>query len=406
MESSQTLRVALLTTSFPLKEGSASGVFVQRLVKSLPSSVAVTVITPSDTSAVNMPADTGYKLHCFRYAPWKRQTLAHQPGGIPVALKQNKVMRWLVPVFLFSMFLACFRVARKADIIHANWSINGSIAGLVGFVLRKPVVTTVRGEDVTRAKGSKIYRFILQWCLRSNKKLVAVSEAIYELLLREFPDYHHKIIFLPNGVEPNLLDCSIASSRPERKEKFCLVTVGSLIPRKGVDVIIQAIGHLQSQEHVQLVVVGEGPERKKLERLIEKLGLKDQIQFVGNVVPDKVVNYLVKADALVLASYSEGRPNVVLESMATGVPVIASDIEGVRELLQHGENGFRFQPGDAGALAALIEQLRDSYELQTQFSKNGRKFILDNELLWPNVGARYAAIYKEVMGSEDLICVD
>ncbi len=391
----QTVRVALLTTSFPLNTDSVSGVFVQRLVKSLPSSVFATVITPGDTSPATI-AD-GYKVHCFRYAPWKWQLLAHQPGGIPVAIRRSMAMRCLLPIFLIAMLMACFRASRKVDIIHANWSVNGAIAGLVGFLLRKPVVTTLRGEDVTRAKNSRLYYYLLVWCLRSNSKLVTVSEAIYDHLSREFPGYSHKIVFLPNGVDSELLNNPIIKSTASEKTIFKLLTVGSLIPRKGIGTIIEALSKLDSKQSFKLLIVGDGVELNHLKDLVKKESLGDVIEFVGQVPPEQVVNYLHDADAFILASYSEGRPNVVLEAFATGVPVIASDIDGVKELVRDGENGMKFQVGNAQSLANKIKELQQSQELQVQFSIKGRDFILQNQLLWENIGQKYAQLYNEVI---------
>lgn len=391
------MRVVILTTSFPIREGSSSGVFVQRLVRNLPATIDVTVITPSDTSAVGLFEETNYKLSCFRYAPRKWQVLAHQPGGIPVALKKNKLLRLLLPIFLVSMFVACLRAARKSDITHANWSINGAIAGLVGFILRKPVVTTVRGEDITRAKTSKIYRYILVLCLCTNYKVVTVSEAIRDMLIYEFPRYRNKIAFLPNGVDAALFDCPEPEKKYHEKTVFKLVAIGSLIPRKGIDVIIEAFDRLPNQQDFELIIIGDGPEREHLVSLARSKGLTERVKFIGHVSPQNVPDYLCSANVLVLASYSEGRPNVVLESLAAGVPVIASDIEGVQELVQDGETGFRFQPGDARSLAEIIEKLQRSQELQVKFSQRGRDFILKNRLIWADVGHSYAQLYKDAM---------
>jgi len=391
----QKVRVALLTTSFPLKAGSASGIFIQRLVKNMPTFVETTVITPCDTSPAN--TGNGYRLHCFRYAPWKWQILAHQPGGIPVALKQSMIMRFILPIFIGAMFIACFKAARKADIIHANWSVNGAIAGLVGFLQRKPVVTTLHGEDVTRAKDSRLYRYLLVWCLRSNAKVMTVSEAIYELLTHEFPDSADKIIFFPNGVDAELLNNPMAESKINEREVFSLLTVGSLIPRKAVGTIIDALSYVQSPQDFSLSVVGDGAELNKLREQVREKSLDGIVKFVGHVPPEKIIECLQKADALVLASYSEGRPSVVLESFAAGVPVIASDIEGVQELLRDDENGLMFKPGDAKGLALKIEKLQHNEELQIQFSKNGREFILWNHLLWENVGQKHAQLYNETI---------
>jgi glycosyltransferase involved in cell wall biosynthesis len=112
-----------------------------------------------------------------------------------------------------------------------------------------------------------------------------------------------------------------------------------------------------------------------------------------------VVEYLSAADAFVLASYSEGRPNVVLESFAVGLPVIATDIDGVRELVKEGETGLRFQAGNSRELAKQIERLQKKPELQALLSSRGREFIQQNQLLWTNVGQRYADLYKEAIGA-------
>jgi len=396
----QTIWVALLTTSFPVKTGSVSGIFVQRLVKSLPASVHTTVITPCDTSPA-IPSDD-YNLHCFRYAPWKYQLLAHQPGGIPVALKYSKSMRWVLPIFLGAMFIAGFRVSRKADVIHANWSVNGAIAGLIGFMLRKPVITTLRGEDVTRAKTSKLYRYLLAWCMYSNKQLVTVSMAIYDLLSQEFPHYRHKIIFLPNGVDSELLNAPIAVARKKEKDIFNLLTIGSLIQRKGIDTIITALSYLHSPQDFKLSIIGDGVEMNDLKKLVKTRSLDGMVEFVGQVPPDKVVEFLYHADAFILASHSEGRPNVILESFAAGVPVIASDIEGVQELVQDNDNGMRFQPGNAKELSVKIKKLQQNKKPQIQFANRGREFILKNHLLWRHVGEQYTRLYRETIQNKDL----
>ncbi len=402
--SDQTVRVALLTTSFPVKAGTASGVFIQRLVKNLPASVNTTVITPCDTSPAILPEN--YKLHCFRYAPWKWQLLAHQPGGIPVALKRTKAMRWVLPIFLGAMFIACFRVARRADIIHANWSVNGVIAGIIGFLLRKPVITTLRGEDVTRAKTSKLYRYILALCLRSNNKLITVSEAIYNLLSCEFPHYRHKIIFLPNGVSSKLLNIPTNKIIQNKKSAFKLLSIGSLIPRKGTDTIVNALTYLQSPHEVRLSIIGDGIELNVLRKLVKKESLENIVEFIGHVPPEKIVKYFQDTNAFILASYSEGRANVILESFAAGVPVIASDIDGIKELVQDHYNGFIFQPGNAKKLAEKIEALQENKNLQIQFSNNGRNFILKNDLLWEHVGQRYEKIYREVIYNKVPVCAE
>ena len=372
--------------------------FVKRLVHCMPAYVHVSVITPSDTSILQPSFGDGYEIVPFRYAPRNWQRLAHFPGGIPVALKQNKGMIFLIPMFLISMLWVCIRVARTSDVIHANWSISGAIAGLVGLVLRKPVITTVRGEDIARAERSKMDRYLLNWCLRSNHKIVTVSEAIRSLIVKDFPGYEDKVVFLPNGVESELLSYPPCTPVDQNGASFKLITVGSLIPRKGVEIIIEALTRLEARLDFELMILGGGPEMERLDNLVRRNGLSGKVNFVGYVDPEKVSTYLRSASALVLASYSEGRPNVVLESFAAGLPVIASDIDGVRELVRDEETGLRFRAGDPNDLSLKIEKLARDNDLYIALSRKGREFIRDNGLIWDEVGFRYSELYKEALG--------
>lgn len=392
------IQVALLTTSFPLKAGGVSGIFVQRLVSSLPLSIDATVITPCDTMPTTIQPGKSYRIHYFRYAPWRWQRLAHQPGGIPVALNKSLAMRLLLPFLLLAMLWACYRTASRADVIHANWTVNGVLAGMVGWLLNKPVITTLRGEDVTRAATSRLYRRLMLWCLQSNYKLVGVSKAICDLIVHDYPDFQHKVTFLPNGVDTGLLRQEISCKR-DKHSSFEMVTIGSLIARKGVDVIIDAIS-LTKIDALRLSVIGDGDELDKLKALVLQHALSERVRFLGEIAPTEISKIFSGADALILASYSEGRPNVVLEAFAAGVPVIASDIDGVREILFDEETGLSFPAGDASVLANKIEQLHNDKKLQSRLSENGRDFIIKNRLIWEEVGKRYAALYKEAIENQ------
>ena len=107
--------------------------------------------------------------------------------------------------------------------------------------------------------------------------------------------------------------------------------------------------------------------------------------------------YFIEADVFILASYSEGRPNVILESFAAGVPVIASEIDGVTELVEENITGLLFSPGNPAQLATKVKLLKESKELRGDLANRGRSLILDKELLWSKVGIRYAEVYEGVL---------
>jgi glycosyltransferase involved in cell wall biosynthesis len=387
------MQVLLVTTSYPLSEASASGIFVARLGKYLQQMHGVRVVVPADWQGGNgRSATNDPEVLPYRYAPQNWQRLAHSPGGIPVALNQNRGMYFLVPPFLGSMFISCLRHGKKADVIHANWAICGLIAGAAGKLLGVPVVVSLRGEDMTRGTKKLVDRWILKGCVTLCTRVIGVSAAIVDQLRDVFPEHAEKFRLIENGVDERFL--ALERQHPSGNALH-LVAIGSLIQRKGVDVAITAVAAVPG---VHLTIIGDGPERKALQDLINELDVSDRVELRGWVEPDAVPAQLAKHDVLVLPSYSEGRPNVVLEAMASAMPVLASDIEGVDELVEHNLNGFLFPPGDSDRLAALVQCLNEDMELFRTMGENGRQRILDMGLVWEQTAERYGQAYIEATG--------
>lgn len=385
------MRLVVLTTSYPLTARSSSGIFVARLVEHLPSDIAVTVITPA--SRAKLPPETSNKsrLATFRYAPKAWQILAHEPGGIPVALRTHRWTYLLIPPFLLSMFVSCMIAARRADVIHANWAICGVIGGLVGSLIRVPVVTTLRGDDVTRAQRSSFDRMILALCLRLSDRVVCVSESIAAWARSRYPQHAASVCVIENGVEDVFLQ--VPAKRTGATREACrFVMVGSLIERKRVDRIITAFGTLSSD--TRLTIIGDGPEQARLQALVERSGLRERVEFTGAVPPQAIAERLAQADVFVLASRSEGRPNAVLEAMAAGLPVIASNIPGVDELVEHGTTGFLFNPDSVDNLTRHMQSLADAPDLRRRLGGAARDAIRRRGLLWRATAENYARAYR------------
>jgi glycosyltransferase involved in cell wall biosynthesis len=386
------LRVLLVTTSYPLTEGSASGIFVKRLVTSLPQSVQAAVLTPCGLEAG--VADSGSeRLYCFRYAPRRWQVLAHQPGGIPVALRRRPALTLLLPVFLGSMFLGVLRRARHCDLVHANWSLSGAVAALACLLARRPLLTTLRGEDVTRGLAGGSGRWLLDKCLRHSQLVSVVGEAMREALNVRYPWASDRLRFVPNGVAAitaGEFRAPLAGNGPAQ-----LIGVGSLIPRKGFATLLDAMALLSAP--VRLILVGDGHERNELVARVRRLGLEERVQFAGAIPPKRVSELLAEADVFVLPSYSEGRPNALLEAMAAGLPCVASDIDGVRELLGPGERGVCVAPGDARALAEALGGLLRAPDQARSLARKARAYVVEAGLLWPETGKRYARLYRETI---------
>lgn len=391
------MRVAVLTTSYPLTPQSSSGIFVARLIDKLPSAVEMTVITPASRTIAGTQIAGRATIQTFRYAPRQLQILAHEPGGIPVALQAHPWTQLLLPGFLLAMFIACVRNARKAEIVHANWAICGCVAGLVRCMTRVPVVTTLRGADITRAERKWLDRLILTLCIKLSTRIVCVSNAIENWLREQYPRQAAKICIIENGVEEELLALSPDRPASGPNNELRLLTVGSLIPRKGIERAIRALRGINRQGRAVLTIVGDGPERARLAALANELGLSDKVEFRGALAPTDVMHLLATTDVFILSSTSEGRPNVVLEAMAAAVPVVASDIPGTQELVEHGHTGYLFTPDNIDMLVQHLRSLQQSPELRTKMGLAGRAAILRRQLRWNETAARYYELYRQAI---------
>ena len=394
------MQLLLLTTSYPLIPESPSGIFVARLAQHLSSSFMTTVVTPASCTPIAPKTTSRMTVHAFRYAPRSLRVLAQLPGGIPVTLRARRWTYLLLPGFLLSMLLSCLRHAQNVDIIHANWAICGCIAGLVGKLRRVPVVTTLRGDDVTRAQRSILDRVILSLCLHWSSAVVCVSHSMDAWLRKQYPLLANKMCVIENGVEDTLLSLPLERKLVSTALPLQLVTVGSLIPRKGIDLIIYAMQRLSDRSTIALTVIGDGPDKLRLEQMVDTLELRQHVRFAGAVPPSAIAYELAKAHVFVFASHSEGRPNAVLEAMAAGLPVVASDIPGVNELVQHGVTGFLYQPDSADALAAHIQCLLEDVDLRARFGQAGRDNIINRGLRWPTTAENYSRLYRSL--SEDI----
>lgn len=381
------LRVLVLTTSYPLRPESSSGVFVRRLVEALTAHAEMRVLCPADASAEPCEGGARVTLLPFRYAPRRWQRLAQEPGGVLPAIRARPALLLLLPLFLLGFSWALVRAARPADVIHANWAITGALAALLWPLHRRPVVLTLRGDDVTVARRSSLHRHLLHRSVGYAHTVVCVADSMARHLEAEIPACASKVRVVLNGVGGEFGPIDPDSGHPLR-----LVFVGSLIPRKGADVLLRAFAHLREPTAV-LRLVGDGPERGALEALGRTLGIGDRLEFCGQVAPEHVAGHLASSTVFVLPSHSEGRPNVLLEAMAGGTPVVASRIDGVVDTVVDGEHAWLFAAGDVDALTAALDDALARPDERRRRALAARRHVEVCGWTWDAAARQYAAIF-------------
>ena len=207
--------------------------------------------------------------------------------------------------------------------------------------------------------------------------------------------YRKKVCIIPLGIDIKPLNRDLPyRDRPVRSIPHYLF-IGRLVPYKGISVLIQALREIPCN----LEIVGTGPLQPELVKLARLSGVSERVSFLGNVTEEEKLSRLAECDALILPSISraEAYSIVLLEAMAMECPVIVSDLpSGVRMLVKDGVNGYRFEPGNAEALALTLNKLAQDPQLAAQMGRNGRRLLEENWTIERTV-EKYVKLYEQVL---------
>lgn len=246
----------------------------------------------------------------------------------------------------------------RPDVLLCYQTLNSGLIGIVAQgILGIPSIISIRGNREYRLKNSRINRCIVPPIYHHARRIVVQSGKIREdmdaqLRLAGRQDLYEgifeKIRVIPNGI--NLHNFERCKGRK-------IIYIGRLIKGKGVSDLIVGIRQLPKYE---ILIIGDGPERRHLETLASGMS----VTFTGEIMPDRILEYFKEARVLVLPSYiGDGMPNVILEAMACGIPVVATRIAGVPDLVEDGETGFLFETGDIQQMVTYIRRLMSDDQL-------------------------------------------
>jgi sugar transferase (PEP-CTERM/EpsH1 system associated) len=255
----------------------------------------------------------------------------------------------------------------RLDIVHTRNAEAFFYGALAAKLARVPAL--VHSEH-GRVFPEKWHRALLQrWLLRSASCAFAVSRQLADQLVIQLgvPPGTFRVIY--NGVETRKFAAREPSKRHDPNGEVVIGSVGRLVAVKNYRLLLQAVVRLPQGMRWRLVLIGEGPERDELERTAEQLGVGARVSFLGH--REDVAELLGDLDLFVLPSISEGMSNTLLEAMAAGVAVIASDVGGNREIIESGRSGLLFAPGDPQAAAQAIQQLAADAQLRGRLASAG-----------------------------------
>jgi glycosyltransferase involved in cell wall biosynthesis len=297
------------------------------------------------------------------------------------------------------------------DIVHAHSPIPYSDLPALMYAKRKkvPFILTYQfdgqetGGSFMRNTGVSIYnKFFINRVLDSTEVIIATTRSYAEQspFLKNYLD---KIVVIPNGV--NIEEVTTALTKEESRIKLGLplknkiiLFFGSLVPYKGPDVLLKAFKLIKNEFHdVKLIFAGRGQMIDELRDMAQKFDLVDDVIFLGFVEEEKKALYYKSADIFCLPStnMAESFGIVNLEAMASGLPIVGSNLGGIPDIIKEGENGLLARPRDHQSLANALLSLLNDNDLIQKMGKNGQKMVED--YTWDKIAKDTENLYKDIM---------
>ena len=286
-------------------------------------------------------------------------------------------------------------------LVHSHEYKSDVLAYVVSRIHRIPIMSTIHGWIVNSLKA-RMYIGTARRVLRRFDRVVAVSDETRTRILGcgVSPE---RLVVIHNAIVTEHYD-SAAHPRGVFRERYGIPSdayligyIGRLNPEKGQSLLLNAVARIgASRPRPWLAFVGDGPDRAALEQEAVALGLSDRVVFTGHL-PDVRPVYR-DLDVLALTSYTEGFPNVLLESLCMGTPVIAADVGGVRELIEDGETGVLVPPGSPAAVAAGLVRLMDERDWADALASRGKRLVFARYQFLDRV-RREEALYREILSS-------
>ncbi|RJG08094.1 glycosyltransferase family 4 protein [Noviherbaspirillum cavernae] len=373
------MKILTFTTLFPNAAQPNHGVFVENRLRHLLASgqVEARVVAP-------VPWFPLKNARFGRYATFARVPAREVRHGIDVLHPRfpqlPKIGMTLAP-FLLAMAMrpVVTKIIREGydfDLIDAHYFYPDGIAAvLLGRYFNKPVVVTARGTDISVIPNFSAPRKLIQWAASRAAGMITVCQALKNAMLELGVD-GNRIVPLRNGVDLDLFQPIDRSARRAELglNQFTLLSVGQLVEHKGHGMIIEA---LPSLPDCRLLIAGTGPDRDGMEMLARRLGVHDRVSFLGAVPHAQLRQYYGAADAMVLASSREGWANVLLESMACGTPVIASNVWGTPEVVSSPDAGVLMSERSPQGIADAVQTLRTRYPANAATRRYAEGFSWD-----------------------------
>lgn len=386
------MNICVVTHTFPRYTDEPVAPFMEDFCRGLSEEGhTVTLLAPFDrTFTFKSPH---YAIELYRYIVPSSLHLLGYSRTLKNDQYLGKGVFFLAPLmFFFCFWKLLFLVRRKKiDVISAHWIVpNGFIAALVSKLTGIPLIITVPGSDMYLAKTNRLFRWMASIAVGQAKYIVSNSN----VYLDEFPKFGitlPKTAEIPYGVSVEKYRFNGSFRQHMRKKngimanEFVVLAVGRLVEKKGFQYLIDAVFHAVKQEKkIRLKLIGSGSDEEKLKSLVKKRHLEKYVTFIGRVDYKTLATCYAFADLYVASSIEDSKGNMeshivaLFEAIASGLPVVVTNIAATSTFVKDGYNGYRISQKNPQAMASAIVSVARSKkrrEMGTNSRKIAKKYL-------------------------------
>ena len=314
-------------------------------------------------------------------------------ANIPVQILNKK---WKID---FKNFFELFNILKQTNPQIVHTQLGGDLYGRIAARVLK-IKIIVSTEQNLNPDENIINNFLKRITSRFAKKIIAISEAVKKDLIYRYKISENKISIIPNGIELNKYLEFSKNNKKEKTTKIILGTIGRLVPQKGHAILIKALAKLKDIDF-ECQIAGRGRQEIKLNKQIEYLGLTNKIKLIGAI--NDVPNFLNSLDIFVFPSLWEGQGIVLLEAALMNLPIIASEVDGIKEILNN-ETAYLVKSGDVNSLSKKISWLINNLGQETVTERSAKlKQEIINKYSVSRMSQDYQKLYQELLNTYENI---
>ena len=425
------MKICMLTSSYPKYPGETTAPFIEEIAAGLVRrGHTVHVVAPFHRDVRREAIERGVHLHFFRYSPNESLNIWGYAESLHADVTLRKNILVTAPLALGASFLTVMQLINQAshhtshnnsgntttfDIMHAHWVLpNGVPAAIAAHLNRLPLVISLHGSDIFLAERNAPLSLTATSALRAAGGITACSGDLRERALR-LGARTHNFDVVPYEVDPTAFRPDPSNATFVRAELGLapdtplIVTIGRLVYKKGLTYLLDAFPKIHQQHpHAALIIAGYGDLRETLEQQAHALGVASHVYFPGKLERERAARYISAADVYTIPSIRDqdgnvdGLPNVLLEGMGAGRPIVASRVAGIPEVIDDGVHGLLVPERDAAALASAITQLLGNRDFAHRLGAAARQRI-EQELTWDATAARFERVYHQALQNNTTI---